>query len=457
LNSFCRFAQADSHTAKPSASGSGSARFLLRLADFCQNRTGGISIMYAAVLPAMLGMVGLGVEAGEWYLDKRVLQTQADAAALAGAWEKAFNRTSQITPSATHEAVRNGFSNGAGSTIAVHNPPTSGAYAGDQKAVEVLLTQAYDPMFSALFRNSDVTIAARATADLISSGQACILGLNGVSADTVGNSGNINLQAPNCTIAANSNSNCALDITGSAVVNVQSIWTYGGYCKSGTSTVTYSDAPKEHMWPLTDPYAGTPYTAPNGCNNNNLHINSNGSVNLSPGTYCGGIQVDSNPIVDLAPGTYYMKGGDFTVNGGTVRCSSCTPGGAGVTIIFTTPSNGNTNQIGTLTISGNAAVTLNAPSSGTYKGILFYQDPRAPVLQNGESATINGGSGTVLNGAFYFPNNVVSWSGNTSLASQCTMIVANKVTFSGNAGLSVDDCVNQGVSIAFMQKISLVE
>jgi len=404
----------------------------------------------------MLGMVGLGVEAGEWYIDKRALQTQADAAALAGAWERAYGRTAQITPSATNEAVRNGFLNGAGSTIAVNNPPTSGTFIGDQKAVQVLLTQDYHPMFTALFHSSNVKIAARATANLFASGQACVLGLNGVLADTVGNTGNVNLQAPHCTIAANSNANCALDITGSSTVNVQSFWTYGTYCNGGSANVTYTDAPREHMWPLTDPYAGTPYTAPNGCDNNNTHINSSSSVNLSPGTYCGGIQVDSNPIVDLQPGTYYMKGGGFTVNGGTVRCSSCTPGGAGVTIVFTTPSNGNTNQIGTLSIAGGAAVTLNAPNSGTYKGLLFYQDPRAPT-QNNNDATINGGSGTVLNGAIYFPSNTVNWSGNTSLASQCTLIIANVVQFTGNAGLNVDDCVNQGVSIAFTQKISLVE
>src|SRR5215831_2865568 len=99
-SSSCRSAQADSsHAMEPGASGSRAARpFLSRLGDFWRERAGGVAVIYAVVLPGMLGMVGLGVEAGEWYIDKRALQTQADAAALAGAWERAYGRTAQITP-----------------------------------------------------------------------------------------------------------------------------------------------------------------------------------------------------------------------------------------------------------------------------------------------------------------------------------------------------------------------
>src|SRR5262245_30552923 len=109
---------------------------------FWREEAGGISIMYAIVLPALLGLVGLGVETGFWYVEKRTLQTQADAGALAGVWELAWNREDEITPSATNEAERNGFPNNpAFTTITVNHPPVSGDEAGNQAAIEVIVTQ----------------------------------------------------------------------------------------------------------------------------------------------------------------------------------------------------------------------------------------------------------------------------------------------------------------------------
>jgi hypothetical protein len=107
-------------------------------------------------------------------------------------------------------------------------------------------------------------------------------------------------------------------------------------------------------------------------------------------------------------------------------------------------------------INGNATVTLNAPGTGTYKGVLFFQDRDTP-MQTNKSAILNGGANTVLNGAIYFPKNEVQWAGNNSLAATCTLIIGDTVTFTGDSGLSVANCKDQGVDISFIQKISLVE
>src|SRR5262245_34605758 len=130
------------------------------LSSFWRDQFGGVAIIYGIALPGLIGLVGLGVETGYWYVGKRDLQTQADAGSLSGAWELAWHRNSQITPAATNEAVRNGFPNNASTTIAVNVPPTSGPFAGNTHAVEVIVTQDYRPMFAALFHPSDVTIAA---------------------------------------------------------------------------------------------------------------------------------------------------------------------------------------------------------------------------------------------------------------------------------------------------------
>ena len=63
--------------------------------------------------------------------------------------------------------------------------------------------------------------------------------------------------------------------------------------------------------------------------------------------------------------------------------------GTGVTIYVET---------GAVTMAGGATVSLSAPTTGYYQGILFYQD-RA----NTSDATLVGGTSERMNGVLYFP------------------------------------------------------
>src|SRR5947209_7289401 len=49
------------------------------------DRTGGVTIILALSLPAMIGFAGLGTEAAKWYLTRRTMQGAADTAAAARA------------------------------------------------------------------------------------------------------------------------------------------------------------------------------------------------------------------------------------------------------------------------------------------------------------------------------------------------------------------------------------
>jgi len=46
--------------------------------------------MFALMLPFLFGIVGLGMEAGMWFKERRQLQTIADAAAVSAAIENAY-------------------------------------------------------------------------------------------------------------------------------------------------------------------------------------------------------------------------------------------------------------------------------------------------------------------------------------------------------------------------------
>ncbi len=91
---------------------------------FTGDEKGIIIVMFALMLPLLVGFVGLGVEVAFWFTLKRDMQAAADAAAIAGSYELAEGRSSSITTVATREATSNGWE-AAGGTIAVRNPPTN--------------------------------------------------------------------------------------------------------------------------------------------------------------------------------------------------------------------------------------------------------------------------------------------------------------------------------------------
>ena len=97
-----------------------------------------------------------------------------------------------------------------------------------------------------------------------------------------------------------------------------------------------------------------------------------------------------------APLTYVIDGGNFSVNGGATLQEAT--GGTGVTIILTDSSGGD--APGRVTINGGAIVTLAAPTSGDYSGVVFYQDKSAVSTSKNK---FNGGSTTNFTGALYFP------------------------------------------------------
>jgi hypothetical protein len=108
---------------------------------------------------------------------------------------------------------------------------------------------------------------------------------------------------------------------------------------------------------------------------------------------------------------------------------------------------------GNLIINGNSTIDLTAPSSGPTAGIVAFGDRSMPV---GASIKINSGSAQSWGGAIYLPNADLTYIGGASGASGCTQIVADTVTFSGNANLALN-CAGTGVTAISTQIAKLVE
>jgi hypothetical protein len=107
-----------------------------------------------------------------------------------------------------------------------------------------------------------------------------------------------------------------------------------------------------------------------------------------------------------------------------------------VTIVLT-QTTGNNADIGGFYVSSDNNVTLSAPPSGTYKGVLAYQDRRASVgtmTSTSKVFSVISLNNARLSGAIYFPNNRIdisninNFGGNSS--NGCTIWVGRYIKFS---------------------------
>jgi len=136
-----------------------------------------------------------------------------------------------------------------------------------------------------------------------------------------------------------------------------------------------------------------------------------------------------------------------------VTCSTCT-GGTGVTIILTNT----TGTVGGLCSDSNSSVTLNAPTTGTYKGYLIIQDPGATTGTSSCKKADNsfqGGANMNLTGLLYFPNTTVVYQGNPSSA--CSVLVAKTITLNGTSNFSTSGCTGAGLDAPTVKTVVLGE
>ena len=104
-----------------------------------RDERGGILAIVAVALPVLLALTMFVVEVGNWYAHKRHLQTQADAAALAGAgsWDACFDGTGAgpVFTAASAYAGAAGAYGGTTYGAALHNLQLGGANRGEISVV----------------------------------------------------------------------------------------------------------------------------------------------------------------------------------------------------------------------------------------------------------------------------------------------------------------------------------
>lgn len=354
-----------------------------------------------------MGAAGLAVDMGTLRFTQRRMQTAADAAALSAAAE--LNYGDYLTAGQA-DAATNGFTNGSNSvTVAVNDPPTEGAYAGQANYVEVIVTDTVPTFFMKILGVSSEQVSARAVGHYNSSTN-CVYALSSNASDAIQVNGSGSFSA-GCGMVDDSTAGEALLMNGaSGSINASAIQLVGGYTNHGGGGL--SPTPTTGVPPIADPlaYVNAP---PVGTCTYSSEQKYTGSASLTQGVYCGGISVKGSGTVTLAAGTYVINGGELNLGG------TSTITGSDVMFYLTGGA--------TLTVAGGTTLTLTAPTSGTYSGILFFQD-RA----DSSAASFAGGNSMNLTGSLYFPSAAVEFKGNNSISAY-TILVANTILFDGGS------------------------
>jgi Flp pilus assembly protein TadG len=421
----------------------------------------GSMVAFLAVLPVLAGAVAIGVETGELYRVKRQMQGSADAAALAGSVDRiAAKNNTVITADARYEAQRNGFTDGSnGVGVTVNAPPTSGPNVGTTGAVEVVITKTQTFSLGAVLINwmggsaGSFTMRARSvaaqgtTATTTTSYEGCMVALTTAAEQGVSFT-SFNNFTSDCTIATNasatgSGSSASVNVSSFNTATLNNIWTRGSLSVSSYNHITYAapNAPQTAQTTyIVDPYAGLAAPSPGTCTFTNYTTPPGSSITLNPGTYCGGLTATNNSNVYFNAGTYYITNGDLVIRSdNNVSCANCTTSGGvttGTTFILTQTS-GNNADIGGVSITSENNVSLNAPSTGTYAGVLFYQDrnvPNGTMTSSSKIFTVASLNNATLSGAIYFPNNRIDISSINNFGGSpttgCTIFVGRYIKFS---------------------------
>lgn len=386
------------------------------------NQTGNVLIMAGLAMPVIIGFAGLATDSVQWSLSKRELQRSADSAALAGANTIAQQgdavQSAEDSIAATNDIVLE-------SNPIIQNAPTGGAYAGDNNAISVELRSRRKLPFSSLFLPAGALITAKATAAVVSNGNYCVISLD-TSTDTGIEATGSSIVDLNCGLFANSRGVNGVSAGGSTSVNTDIVGSVGGLAPSDRYSNGVALMP--YAVPQPDPFENLPDPVPTSCLAK-VSVSPSVSRTLSPGCYRG---MDLKGTVYFEPGVYYIDGDSLSF-GSQANVANLGTDDEGVTFILTSATaDTDPASIATLSINGGAGLDLSAPTIGTYAGVLFYQDRRAP---NG-TTIINGNSSSIFEGGFYFPAHTIQFNGNSGMVTDCVQLVGSKVNFSGNSRIS---------------------
>lgn len=379
------------------------------LQSLLRNERGNVAMIVAVALVPITGAAGVALDYSRASNDRTAIQTAADSAAIAGLRSIKTDNASRVDRS--KQVFNSQVKNVEVTKIDV-----------DASANKVIVTASANvptTLMNVLGVKS-VPVSVKAVAVKQYDGPPpCVFAL-AKSGTGINISGSSEFTGVNCTLQANSSSDGAIDVDGSAKVKAD------GYCAVGTVTSKspLSPEPEPYCDEMSDPYANLAAPTIGSCDYNSYKVSpgKKSADVLQKGVYCKGLDIQGD--AKLQPGLYIIKDGPLNIT------ASGTVTGDGVTFYLTGTG-------ATFKINGGSSLSLKASQDAPYAGMLIVQDKAAAA---GSTSTINGNSSTVLMGAIYAPTQDLKLTGDGTFgqASPFMPMIANTVTISGNNSTYVD-------------------
>jgi len=371
------------------------------------DQRGQTTIVIALGIFTLCGMAGLAADVGTLFRVKRILQTAADAGAIAAAAEARYG---DDNAAALAIATLNGVTNGSNGYTVTESITASG--------YRVVASQSAPTFFMKVFGLNSMSVSATAVAN---NGPAsgCIYALDPSGVD-IGMTGSGSLNLPDCGIVINSASSNALNVTGSGSITAESVGIVGNYKVTGSGTI--SPHPVTGIAPAADPlaYISAPAWTSSSCLSD-PHFTGSTSHSIGP-TISGGT-VCYNGLNNTGSGSLTLQPGVYVINGSMSSTGSGSISGTGVTVYLAPPN-------GSLSLTGSGSLTISAPTTGAYNGILFYEDRTDTNIMK-----VTGSGSSNLQGIFYAPNAALNLTGSSGTAINADLVVhALSMTGSGNFG-----------------------
>lgn len=403
-----------------------------------------LPVMAIAMSLVIIALLGIAIDVGYLYRQKRMVQTAADAAAIAAAGQYAtgFNTGYQSVASTAALQQPGLISSGANKATVL---ATLGTVASKQM-MTVSVTQPTSTYFMRWENLNLVSVSATASALFTApANSGCIqaqeatpvsatgfplyqgAGSGGIMSGNSG--GSPDIVAIGCKICSNTNitgfSNgpgikgdgveSAATVSGNVTTTGTAIQSNGAACTDPFAATIAAPAPSTYSSCQAFPWASNP----NGGQAGVLSPNPNGPA------YCN-FTTTKLASLTLSSGLYIFAQ-SFNLGGGV----SVT--GTGVTIYFApgTDLNGGSggSQYG---FDNGTSMNITAPTSGPYAGIAIWDGTTTPNAP--DTFTLNGGSSTQINGAIYAPNtNLVIGNGSSGFVlNSCVLVGTLSVGGSGN-------------------------
>ncbi len=387
-----------------------------------KSQRGQVLVLVALAILGLVGVVGLAVDSGAAFTERRHAQNAADAAALAAALAKVNNQTNWQNI-ARQVVTQNGFTE---SQVTINNPPSAqdcnpndgrqSPYVGNNEYIQVIVRSSVEPYFGQIVGvdtlDTCTEAVVRARPGTIG---PLFSGMGVVTTRSSGNNtflleGSANVRVRNSGIFVNSNGANGLFLNGGAsvVMDTYGYTVSGTYGKNVGASVTPGIQQGAPLVINSETFSFIPpIPTPPTCSANGTQTISGSTITFTPGRF-GDITINGGMTAVFQPGVYCLNG-NLNLGGSATFTST------GRVIFVMQDQNITFNGGTTLNIpdieiyTRNGTWTLNGSNTFTPNRIRFYASGSGQWI-------VNGGSTVKANDAFfYLTKGYIIWNGSSDI------------------------------------------